>query len=559
MPVAALGLALAGTAVFLGQLGPTVHIGLRIVLGVLFLLLCLNVALFVVTGVLGFVALVRGRPPAALAPPRLNVDRPSRTAVVFPVCDEDPALVFGNLVAVAESVGQGPFDFFVISNSSDPAQLAAENLAWQRVRDRFGDRVRYRVRTGPGRKAANIQEFCAVWGTEYDYLVVLDADSVMSGEALRRLVGLMDANPAAGLIEVPAALTGGRTVFARMHQFASAVYGPISAWGNRVWQRGNANYHGHNAIVRVAPFRTYCRLPVLTGGPPFGGEILSHDFVEAALLRRAGWEVWSAPEIGGSFEAVPPTLVEYARRDRRWCQGNLQHLRVIASPGLTVTSRLLLARGVLQYLAAPLWLLFVGLHLVAAPPRTGALVLGFVVVWLAMRLLGVVGVLLTRARGEWPVGALLLGASAELLGSVLLWPVLVLLHARFILALLAGRDTGWPQQNRDGARIPFRRLVRFHRVELITGLALGAGCLAYPTLLTVWLVPVLVSWVAAPGLSAWTGRRVRKTVVARTELERQPAAVLRRAAVLRVGYRATRGSSASSAPPGAGSVRSGAG
>ncbi|MGO1056755.1 glycosyltransferase family 2 protein [Crossiella sp. CA198] len=206
--------------------------------------------------------------------------------------------------------------------------------------------MRYRVRGGPGRKAANVQEFCAVWGADYDYLVVLDADSVMSGAALRQLVGLMDVNPAAGLIEVPGAPVGGRAVFARLQQFAAAVYGPISAWGNRVWQRGNANYHGHNAIIRIAPFRAHCRLPELPGGPPFGGEILSHDFVEAALLRRAGWEVWSAPELGGGYESAPPTIVEYARRDRRWCQGNLQHLRVITWPGRTVTSRLHLGRTV---------------------------------------------------------------------------------------------------------------------------------------------------------------------------------------------------------------------
>ncbi|GAA2831210.1 hypothetical protein GCM10010452_69300 [Crossiella cryophila] len=556
VPAAALVLALAGTGVFWWQLGPSVHSGLRVGLASVFLVLCLNVSLFVVTGVLGFCALLRGRPPSALAPARGGPGPGSRTAVLFPVCDEEPGLVFGNLRAVAESAaGELAADFFVISNSREPAQLAAERQAWQQVRDW----VRYRVRGGPGRKAANVHEFCAVWGDDYDYLVVLDADSVMSGATLRQLVGLMEANPAAGLIEVPGTPVGGRTVFARLQQFAAAVYGPISAWGNRVWQRGNANYHGHNAIIRIAPFRAHCRLPELPGGAPFGGEILSHDFVEAALLRRAGWEVWSAPELGGSYEAAPPTMVAYARRDRRWCQGNLQHLRVIGWAGLTFTSRLHLARGVLQYLAAPLWLLFVAAHLFAAPPRTSALVLGVVAVWLTMRLLGVLGVLLTRRRGSWPAGRLLVGALTELVASVLVWPVLVLLHTRFIVELLAGRDTGWPQPDRDGAPIPFRRLLWFHRVELGTGAGVAGLCVVYPAVLTGWLVPVLAAWLGAAGLSAVTGRRSGRTLLLGTELERRPGQVVRRAAVLRRGYRVRRACSTRSAPPAGAAAPKGAG
>ncbi len=521
VPLAAFLLACAATWVFVRQLGSSVHIGLTVVLGTLFLVLCLNVALFVVTGLLGFFAYRRGRAPRALAPPRATTF--SRTAVLFPVCDEDTALVFGNLQAVAEDAGEA-FDFFVISNSRGLDQLADEHEAWQRTRARLpGTRVEYLVRRGPGRKAANIHEFCQVWGEEYDYLVILDADSVMTGDTLRTLVGLLDGNPRAGLIEVPAALVGGRTAFARLQQFASAVYGPIAAWGNRVWQRGNANYHGHNAILRLAPFREHCRLPYLSGGPPFGGEILSHDFVEAALLRRAGWEVWSAPELGGSYEACPPTIVEYLRRDRRWCQGNLQHLRVLFTPGLTFTSRLHFCRGVLQYVSAPLWLLFVGLHLLAAPPRTGPLLLGFALVWLVFRLLGV---LLTPG----PRWRTLCGAGAELVLSTLTWPVLVLHHTRFVLALLAGRDTGWQRQDRHGARTPFRTMLWCHRYELLAGLTVLTACLLHPPLYTPWLLPVLAAWLLAAPLSTVLSRPVGEGLL---DVPRRPVPVLARAAGLR--------------------------
>ena len=168
----------------------------------------------------------------------------------------------------------------------------------------------------------------------------------------------MDANPAVGLIQAPPKLVRGQTVFARMLQFAGELYGPLSAAGLSYWALGEGNYWGHNAIIRVAPFAELCGLPLLSGRAPLGGEIMSHDFVEAALLRRGGWQVWIADDIGESYEEPPPSIADFATRDRRWCQGNMQHIKVLFVRDLHWVSRLHLAIGILSYLTSPLWLVF---------------------------------------------------------------------------------------------------------------------------------------------------------------------------------------------------------
>ena len=285
----------------------------------------------------------------------------ARTAILMPVYNEDVARVFAGVQAMRTSVGSDKgFDFYILSDSTDPAHWIAEEVEWQRLRDAAPDLpplfYRHRHRN-VGRKSGNIQDFCENWGTLYDYMVVLDADSLMSGETLRRLVRLMDANPRTALIQAPPQLVGRRALFGRIQQFASSVYGPIYSAGIAWLQGPQGNYWGHNAIIRVRAFMAHGGLPKLPGRPPFGGEIMSHDFVEAALLVRAGWQVWMAPELGGSFEEPPPTATDFLKRDRRWCQGNLQHLRIVFAQGLKMPSRLHLAMGIMAYVSSPLWLM----------------------------------------------------------------------------------------------------------------------------------------------------------------------------------------------------------
>ena len=288
----------------------------------------------------------------------------TRTALVMPAHNEDPERLMAGLAAIIyslEATGQaGHFDVHLLSDTTDPDLARTEEALWRELRERAprADALHYRRRSSTvDRKAGNIADFCETWGSEYDFMVVLDADSVMSGPTLIELVREMQANPRAGLIQTVPIPARQDTLFGRFVQFAGTLYGPMLASGQAFWQAESANYWGHNAILRMRPFIEHCRLPVLPGKPPLGGRILSHDFVEAALLRRAGWLVYLLPSIGGSYEEVPPNVLDYAKRDRRWAQGSLQHLRLLLEPGWRPLSRLHFALGAMGYLASVLWLL----------------------------------------------------------------------------------------------------------------------------------------------------------------------------------------------------------
>ena len=223
-------------------------------------------------------------------------------------------------------------------------------------------RVHYRWRQlRTKRKAGNVADFCRRWGRGYRYFIVLDADSIMTGECLTSLVRLMEAHPDAGIIQTAPQAVGHDTFHARVQQFCARAYGPLFTAGMRFWQRGESNYWGHNAILRSEPFMRHCGLASIEGDGSLAGEILSHDFVEAALMRRAGWKVWVVDGLEGSFEQVPPNLLAELQRDRRWCQGNLQNSRLMFEPGLHVVHRTGLLTGALAYASSPLWLAFLAL------------------------------------------------------------------------------------------------------------------------------------------------------------------------------------------------------
>ena len=254
--------------------------------------------------------------------------------------------MFAGLEATYRSLGATgrleEFDFYVLSDTRDPERQVEEEAAWAdvcRAVDGFG-RIFYRHRRNNiKRKSGNIADFLRRWGRNYEYMVVFDADSVMAGSTLVRLVGLMDAHPAAGIIQTVPTMVNRETLYGRVQQFASRAYGPMLAAGLHFWQLGESYYWGHNAILRVEPFMRHCALSRLPGRPPFGGEILSHDFVEAALMGRSGGEVWIAYDLPGSYEESPPTLLDELKRDRRWCQGNLQHSRLLFADGIRAGHR----------------------------------------------------------------------------------------------------------------------------------------------------------------------------------------------------------------------------
>jgi membrane glycosyltransferase len=328
----------------------------------------------------GFVLQILQRDPLTLAP--LNPDRyrvqpiTTRTAVVMPVYNEETQRVIAGFEATLRSLvatGEGKhFDFYLLSDTTDAEVAQAELDAWQQLSARLGDlhqQIYYRRREkNTARKVGNLADFCQRWGSKYTQMIVLDADSIMTGDCLLQMVRAMQANPRAGLIQTVPIPVRQTTFFGRFVQFASVLYSPMLATGLCFWQTDTANYWGHNAIIRVRAFIDYCGLPSLPGKAPFGGDILSHDFVEAAMLRRARWDVFLLADLDGSYEEVPCNIIDYAKRDRRWVQGNIQHLGLLRIAGLHAISRLHFLLGAIAYISSLVWLAMLVLSTADAKP-----------------------------------------------------------------------------------------------------------------------------------------------------------------------------------------------
>ncbi|MEM1099172.1 MAG: glucans biosynthesis glucosyltransferase MdoH, partial [Planctomycetota bacterium] len=339
----------------------------------LFVVLFMWVAQGFWTATIGLLHMLRSS-PTSIVPyrpeptPRLTPDRlaeRARTAVVMPIYNEDPVRVFAGLEAMIRSIGQTgygeAFDWHILSDTRDPAIWIEEQMQAQALRDAVGDRVNifYRRRHfNTARKSGNLEEWATRFGSHYTYMLVLDADSVMDGDTVVEMAHRMVQDPQVGILQAPPTPVGRTSLFARCQQFAARVYGEVFTTGFSVWTSQDGNYYGHNALIRVEPFLEHCGLPILPGQPPLGGEILSHDFVEAALMRKAGYTVKIAYDLTGSYEECPTSLLDFAQRDQRWCQGNLQHMRLVMAKGFHPLSRVHLAMGVMSYVASPLWLIF---------------------------------------------------------------------------------------------------------------------------------------------------------------------------------------------------------
>lgn len=506
------------------------------------------------------------RPEAQAA----SLDPAPRTALVMPIYNEDPAAVFARLAAMAEELADLPeadaFEFFILSDTRDPDLWVAEERAFLALRRQHPDLPAwYRRRPdNVGRKAGNVEEFVTRWGGRYAHMVVLDADSLMTGAAIAALRQAMLDDPQAGIIQTSPRLIGGHSLLARLQQFATRIYGPVVSDGIAAWQGRDGNYWGHNAIIRVAAFATAAGLPDLPGPRPFGGAILSHDFVEAALIRRAGWRVTMLPRIEGSYEGVPPSLIDLAIRDRRWTQGNLQHAGVLAARGLRGTSRCHLANGILSYLMSPIWLalLLVGLALAVQarfirpdyfavehalfptwPQFDSVAMIQLLVlsaaVLLLPKVLGVLRGLLHGPTRRGCGGGLTLVASAlvEILVSSILAPIMMMLQTRFVAQILSGQDSGWGPQRRDDGAWPLRRLFTVHWGHALMGIALTALALSVVPSLAAWMAPALLGLVLAIPLSAASGsvrlgRLAGRLGLLRIPEEADPPRVLSRALTL---------------------------
>ena len=487
------------------------------------------------TAAMGVWALWRGdRFAPELAAPHGPIDPQARTALVMPICNEDIAEVFAGLRATCESLAATGamklFDVFVLSDTADPALRAAEQRAWARLRTMLGEtevgegRLFYRWRKRrTKRKSGNVADFCRRWGRRYRYMVVLDADSTMSGDTLVKLVRLMEQYPRAGIIQTLPQIARPATLHARAQQFASRVSGRLFAVGMSWWQLGDAHYWGHNAILRVQPFMRHCGLARLPGHGALAGEILSHDFVEAALMGRAGYEVWLAPHLDGSWEQSPLNLLDELQRDRRWCQGNLQNARLVAEPGWRAAHRVMFSVGALSYLVAPLWLVFIAMGLAGGGPAIADAPLWLLT--LALLLLPrALGVAMIVQRGEAAAfgGVLRLtsGALLELLLSSLQAPLRMLAHCIYVLGALTGLRLEWKSPPRGETALGWADASR--RVGALVLLPLAAGFGLARRAATVALAPMLLPLSLAVPFTVLTGHPRAGRAVARLGLLRTP-------------------------------------
>jgi membrane glycosyltransferase len=492
---------------------------------VLFVVLFAWIAFSFMSALAGFATLLfPSRDPLGIDPAAPLPAIGSRNAMLLPTYNEDPYRIKARLRAMFESVDQtghgSSFDWFVLSDTTDPSVWIAEEKCFLQLRQDLGaSNLYYRHRReNTAQKSGNIEDWTRRFGAGYDHMIILDADSLMTGDTIVRLVSAMETHPCVALIQTLPIVINARTLFARLQQFSGRLYGPLIAAGIAWWHGSEGNYWGHNAIIRVRAFAQHAGLPDLKGRKPFGGHILSHDFVEAALMRRAGWAIRMAPALGGSFEECPPSLLDFAARDRRWCQGNLQHLAVLPARGLHWVSRLHLLTGIGSYLTAPLWLLFLVLGILislqaqfvrpeyfpkgfslfpkwpAQDPILAAWVfVGTMSLLVVPKLLACILVATqTRSRRQFGGGFLTFaGLVIETFLSGLIAPVMMIFQSTAVAGILLGRDAGWQVQRRDDGELPRAELMRKCALPTFFGVALSAIAYAVSVPLLLWMAPVI--------------------------------------------------------------------
>ena len=495
----------------------------------------------------------RPRPPPNVRP---GAPIRGRTAILVPVYNEDPVATFARIAAMDASLAATPyhdlFHFAILSDTRND-QIAERERFWflRLLAEREGEgRIFYRRRPlNKGRKAGNIEDFIQRSGGAYDFALILDADSLMEGETIVEMVRRMEAEPRLGLLQTLPNVTRAKARFGRAMQFSAAMYAPCFARGLAMMQGETGPFWGHNAMVRVRAFAESCGLPELSGPPPFGGPVMSHDYVEAALLARGRWIVRFDDDLGGSYEEGPENLVDHAKRDRRWCQGNLQHARILMAPGLRAWNRFVFVQGIMAYIAPLFWLGFI-LASIAAPffapepdyfpvPYWPFPVFPSDETWKAIGLaVGIFGLLflpklllaldaIADGRGKGFGGAfrVMVSTLAELFFSSLIAPILMAYQTRSVVQVLMGRDGGWPTNNRgDGSMTLGESWAASHWIVTWGLTGIGATYYLAPQLVP-WLLPVAIPMIFSPLVIMFTSRKSRSALFT-TPLDMQPTAVM---------------------------------
>jgi membrane glycosyltransferase len=477
-----------------------------------------------------------------------------KTAILLPVYNEEPLRTRAALKALQSDLiaeAPGKYAIFILSDTNRADAWIAEEHAFMTIVDneRQGCPLYYRRRNkNTEQKAGNIADWVLRWGGTYEAMIVLDADSIMSAECMQILTRRLAAAPCVGLIQTLPTIVRANTLYSRLQQYANHCFGPIYAEGLSSWHGVSSNFWGHNAIIRTKAFAESCSLPILPGKPPFGGHIMSHDFIEAALLKRAGWGVRFDTDIKASFEEAPPSLIDVMKRDRRWCQGNLQHTSFLFAQGLVLPTRLHLFCGVMSYLSALFWLalIIVGLAIaiqasvmrpeyftepslfptwpVFDAQRALHLFVISMFIVLAPKAFGWLAALVNIRRCRQFGGPILLTLSTafEIVLSGLYAPILMVSQFGVVVSILCGKDSGWMPQSRNEGAVSWKSATRTHLSHSAFGVILSVIALLIGKELFYWMLPITAGLILSIPLSWFSGGSRRAKLFHKIGLLRAP-------------------------------------
>jgi membrane glycosyltransferase len=490
-------------------------------------------------------------PIAAVIPVAANIggNEPvtASTAILLCIRNELPERMVRNLQPMLAGLGAkgvaDRFSIYVLSDTDNAEVAHKEEAQFNALASLWRDRIAltYRRRDiNTGYKAGNIRDFCERWGGNHEFAVVLDADSVMTADAILRLVRIMQADPKLGILQGLVVGLPSTSAFARIFQFGMRLGMRSYTIGSAWWQGDCGPYWGHNAVLRLAPFTAHCRLPTVDDQ-----HILSHDQIEAALMRRAGYDVRVLPEEELGWEENPPTLIEFIRRDLRWCQGNMQYWRFLTLPDLKPVSRYNLAIAILMFIGSPAWIgmLVLGTLLLAFAPTPATLIrpdagiavfVLVLVMWFAPKIASVIDIM-SRPQARAAFGGttrFIASVAIETTFFILLCPIMWLGHTVFLCGLLFGREIGWIGQIRDDHAVPPALALR----NLWPHTLLGCGTIGVLAITHPAAIPYALFLAAGPALAIplalvtalpSVGSALARTGIGRLPEETAPPDVLR--------------------------------
>lgn len=468
--------------------------------------------------------------------PENELDFPSidrvPVALVMPVYEENEVSIFARIKVIYESLEKyhslPKLDFFILSDTRTPEKWIKEEAAYLELCESTGNYQKFHYRRRKSNlngKSGNIADFCRRWGNRYEYMIILDADSLMSGEIIVQLIAMMLQNPKAGIIQTNSKLFRATTLFQKLTEFSSYLFSSYFLKGASFWQINANSYWGHNAILRIKPFMEFCALPHLPEYGGLGGKILSHDTVEASLMRKAGYEVLCAYELEGSYEENPPNIIDILKRDQRWCQGNLQHFWFLFGKKIPFINRIHILNGILSYLNSPIWLCYILLSLwnyieeskflnysmlpeefeyfkaqIYDPLYLKLLYLSLILLFLP-RVLSFLSLPIKQIFQKFPAFFL------ETLFSILIAPIYMIYHSIFVVSIFLNKKISWGPQNRDAeSSYTFSYVASSFFGITILGLVSAYISYSYSLMLFFLTMPIWIGWTLSIPLVIFTSR-----------------------------------------------------